>query len=124
MAGEIEVRCSPDLMARLIEALEYYVASQFPPGSADCGQVAREELLNVVNRLREQGEHTGQAAYSRRMRAMVKEGVRLFFEYLDATEGGTHRHECELLREVCKGIEKSDEDLLDARNRDREAVDA
>ena len=115
----IEIDCEPRVLEHLITALQYYVDSQFPPGSSDCGQVAREELLNVVAALRASLEAGKPPSYSRRMRAMVKEGVRVYFEYLELRDGYSHRHECELLQATSRGEITSDADLRAAQASDR-----
>jgi hypothetical protein len=115
----IEIDSGPQVLERLVTALQYYVDSQFPPGSSDCGQVAREELLNVVAALRASLEARTPASYSRRMRAMLKEGIRVYFEYLEQRDGFAHRHECELLQAASRGASAADEDLQAARARDQ-----
>ena len=120
----IEIACGPRVLERLITALQYYVDSQFPPGSSDCGQVAREELLNVVTSLKTSLEAGMPARYSRRMRAMFKEGIRVYFEYLELREGFAHRHERELLQATSRGASASDEDLLAAQARDHADTNA
>lgn len=118
-ARHIEITASESIGRLLVTALQHYVDEQFPPGSADCGQVAREELLNVVTALREQLEQPGNASYSRRMRAMVKEGIRVYYDHLSRQDGDARTHECELLQEAATGVARTDEELAAARARDR-----
>jgi hypothetical protein len=115
----ITLDCDPEVLKGIIAALYFYVESQFPPGSADCGQVAREELLNVAGALRASLETPAAAGYSRRMRAMVKEGIRVYFEHLAAREGHARQHECALLQEASRGDAASGKDLQAARARDQ-----
>jgi len=107
---------------QLITALQHYVDQQFPPGSSDCGQVAREELLNVVASLQAQLDATEPARYSRRMRAMLKEGIRVYYDFLSRQDGNARSHECALLQDASKGSPVSDQDLLTARARDRAEI--
>ncbi len=117
----ITLQCSGQILQRLLAALDFYVESTFPPGSADCGQVAREELLNIVNHLRQQ-QKTGQpAGYSRRMRAMVKEGIRRYYDHLAQEDGRLRNHECELIQQASKGLEKSDDELERAQRLDQQS---
>ncbi len=115
----IAIDCDSEVLERIVTALEFYVESQFPPGSADCGQVAREELLNVVASLRASLEARIPARYSRRMRAMVKEGVRVYFEHLASQDGRPHAHECEFLQAASRGGNGSSEALRSAQARDQ-----
>lgn len=115
----VELDCSPQVLDGIIAALQYYVDSQFPPGSTDCGQVAREELLNVVASLRTSLASGAPARYSRRMRALVKEGIRLYFASLAEQDGLERREECALLQEASRGGTFGDEDLRQARTRDQ-----
>jgi hypothetical protein len=103
----------------LITALQHYVDQQFPPGSADCGQVAREELLNVVSALQMRLDAPEPARYSRRMRAMLKEGIRVYYDFLSRQDGNARSHECALLQDASKGTPVTEQDLLAARARDR-----
>ncbi len=115
----IAIDCDSEVLERIVTALEFYVESQFPPGSADCGQVAREELLNVVASLRASLENHTPARYSRRMRAMVKEGMRVYFEHLATRDGRPHAHECEFLQAASRGGNGSAEALRSAQASDQ-----
>lgn len=119
----IQIDSDPQVLERLITALQHYVDSQFPPGSSDCGQVAREELLNVVKTLQESLKNGTPGGYSRRMRAMFKEGIRVYFEYLEQVDGCPHPHECELLQIASRGSNATGEDLAAAQGRDRAVCD-
>lgn len=114
----VELDCGPQVLEGIITALRFYVDSQFPRGSSDCGQVAREELLNLVDGLRASLASGAPARYSRRMRAMVKEGIRLYFVSLAEQDGRERREERALLQEASRGGVYSDEDLRTARTRD------
>src|SRR5690606_10207767 len=111
----------PQLLEGIITALRFYVERQFPPGSTDCGQVAREELLNVVNALHTSLADGTPASYSRRMRAMVKEGIRLYYAFQAEQDGIEHREECALLQNASRGGAYTEEDLRAARARDQAA---
>src|SRR5690606_18762389 len=113
------IDCDSEVLGGIVTALEFYVESQFPPGSVDCGQVAREELLNVVARLRASLETRTPARYSRRMRAMVKEGMRVYFEHLANQDGRPHVHECEFLQAASRGGDGSSEALRSAQASDQ-----
>lgn len=115
----IAIDCDSEVLERIVMALEFYVESQFPPGSIDCGQVAREELLNVVASLRASLEARIPARYSRRMRAMVKEGMRVYFEHLATQDCRSHAHECEFLQAASRGGNGSSEALRSAQARDQ-----
>ena len=103
MARDIELQWSPAILELLLEALDHYVAVSFPPGSTDCGQVAREELLNLVQGLRHQYGETGSARYSRRLRALVREGVRVHCEQLSESDGLDRTREQALLHTAASG---------------------
>ncbi len=115
----IEITSERAIQEQLITALQHYVDMQFPPGSVDCGQVAREELLNVVVSLREQMGTPDPARYNRRMRAMVKEGIRVYYDFLSRQDGNARSHECELLQRAGKGTRFTDADLTAARMQDQ-----
>jgi hypothetical protein len=115
----IQIDSDPQVLETLVTALRYYVDSQFPPGSSDCGQVAREELLNLVTALEGSLKSGAPASYSRRMRAMFKEGIRVYFEYLEQVDGFAHTHECELLQSASRNGSATREDLEAAQARDR-----
>lgn len=114
----VELDCGPQVLDGIITALQFYVDSQFPRGSSDCGQVAREELLNLVDGLRASLASGTPARYSRRMRAMVKEGIRVYFASLADQDGLERREECALLQVASRGGSFGDEDLRTARTRD------
>lgn len=117
----IHLESDPQLLEGIVTALQFYVESQFPPGSTDCGQVAREELLNVVDALRASQAAGTPASYSRRMRAMVKEGIRLYYAFRAEQDGFEHREECALLQNASRGGAFTEEDLRTARAHDQAA---
>lgn len=119
MAKQIQLHCSPAILARIVAALEFYVQTNFPPGSSDCGQVAREELLKVVEAFQQQLAAQGAVQYNRRLAAMVKEAMRIYCESLQAEDGQTHGQRCAVLQAACKGVEQSDDDWQSAQLRDQ-----
>ena len=118
----IEIESDPEILAAIVTAMHFYVESHFPRGSADCGQVAREELLNIVKALESSLANGTTARYSRRMRAMVKEGIRVHCEYLAQQDGGSHARECALLQAASRGEAHTRHDLLFARAEDRRSA--
>jgi hypothetical protein len=121
MTKRIEVVCSPEIKAILLEALRNYTDVAFPCGCADCSLVAREAMLDALTGFEREYDDggTGRAGYNKRLRAMFKEGVRLHYRLLEADCGHTVESECQLLLDVVEGTPRDDADLAAARSADR-----
>lgn len=121
MGKRIETTCSPRLKDIFVTALRNYTDVAFPPGGADCALVAREALLDtLIGFEREfQENDSGRSGYNKRLRAMVKEGLRLHYQLAAADRGYSCERELNLLLEVAEGIPHSDADLEAARVADR-----
>lgn len=123
MGKRIEVNCTSQIKQIFVTALRDYTEAAFPPGSADCGLVAREAMLDSLAGFEREyaANGDGRAGYNKRLRAMAKEAIRLHYRLLAATDGGVHDHECGLLLEVAEGVPHDDADLDTARAADRDA---
>lgn len=117
MTQRIEVVCTEEIKDIFVTALRNYTDVAFPRGSADCSLVAREALLDTLAEF-ERGYAAGgvgRGTYNKRLRAMVKEGLRLHYRLTSAERGDSMEAECQLLLEVAEGIPHDDTDLAAAR---------
>lgn len=121
MAKRIEVVCSLEIKEIFVTALRNYTDVAFPRGSADCSLVAREAMLDTLAEFEREyaAGDAGRAGYNKRLRAMVKEGLRLHYQLESAERGMPMEAECQLLLEVAEGIPHDDADLAAARRADR-----
>jgi hypothetical protein len=102
------------LRQQLVEALLFYTDAAYPPGGAECGQVARVSLTDTANAL--QGEpdvDTGGVEISRRIRAMLKTAINYYVDSFEAAEGCVCALQRGLLLAAGKG-ESIDERAFDA----------
>lgn len=73
MAGKhIELPDCPALVEDLARVLRQYAEAAYPVGGSECGQVAREALLNVVEALHARLANGEAASISRRLRAPLR----------------------------------------------------
>lgn len=123
MSKRIEVACSPRIKEIFVTAVRNYTDVAFPPGGADCALVARESLLETLSAFdREyQQSDANRSGYNKRLRAMVKEGLRLHYRLAATDRGYGCDRELALLLEVAEGVPHSDADLEAARAADRAA---
>lgn len=120
MGKRIEVTCSPQIKDIFVTALRNYTDVAFPPGGADCALVAREALLEALAGFDREfrDNDSGRSGYNKRLRAMVKEGLRLHYQWTANDLRRSCAHELDLLLEVAEGIPHSDADLEAARAAD------
>ncbi|MFA7386143.1 MAG: hypothetical protein WCZ87_00630 [Thiohalobacteraceae bacterium] len=123
MGKRIEVDCSPGIKEIFVTAVRNYTDVAFPPGGADCALVARESLLDTLSDFEREYQQSGanRSGYNKRLRAMVKEGLRLHYRLAAAECGYNCDHELALLLEVAEGVAHSDSELEAARAADRAA---
>lgn len=121
MGKRIDVFCTLEIKDIFVTALRNYTDVAFPAGSADCVLVAREALFDTLAEFEAEyaRNQDGHSSYNKRVRAMVKEGIRLHFQLLAADRGYECKHECALMLEVTEGIAHTDEELAAARAADR-----
>jgi hypothetical protein len=96
--------CPDELRQQLVEALLFYTDAAYPPGGAECGQVARVSLTDTANAL--QGEpdvDTGGVEISRRIRAMLKTAINYYVDSFEAAEGSVCSSQRELLLSAGNG---------------------
>ena len=123
MGKRIEVDCSPRIKEIFVTAVRDYTDVAFPPGGADCALVARESLLETLSAFEREYQQSGvnRSGYNKRLRAMVKEGLRLHYRLAAAERGYGCDRELALLLEVAEGVPHSDAELEAARAADRAA---
>lgn len=117
----INVQCSTEIKDILVTAMRNYTDVAFPAGSADCALVARESMLDSIAMIEREYSLSpdGRASYNKRLRAMVKEAIQLYYKLADMGDGYTHASECTLLLEVVSGVAHGDSELAAARAADR-----
>jgi len=124
MAKQISVRCSAETAAVLVDALQWFVARNYPHGADECSIAAREALLDLAERFERELVAQGQSAYSSRVRAFLCEAVNSYTRQLEAQTGHSYAHRRALMIEVCRGL-SDDDGLAAAQRRDEQtATDA
>ena len=118
MPKPIEVNCPSRINDIIALAITNYVDVAFPPGSAECSLVAREALLDAVKEFEQSCQATGKGSYNRRMRAMVREAIKLHYRLLEQDEGRSFACQCAAVTEACEGIPKTDEEIRAAEEKD------
>jgi len=118
MAKRIELCCSASITANILGALRNYVDVAFPAGSSDCALVARESLLDTVRDLEMQRQNGAACHYNGRLRALVKEAVKLHYQLLAHDLGQDCAAQCAVVLDACQGLAVTDADLQAARERD------
>ena len=111
----IEIRCPAQVRDVIVNALRDYTEVAFPQGASDCALVARGALLDAVEQMQRSWAETGRMRYSKRIRAFIKEAVRMHFELRAHDEGRSFAHEYALLLEAVGGTPVTEEDLAHAR---------
>ena len=53
MAKQIHIRCRREIAILLVEALQWFVAKHYPHGADECSIAARETLLDLAERFRQ-----------------------------------------------------------------------
>ncbi len=117
MKRYIEIHCPRTLCDWLADCIRNYADVAFPPHCVDCQQVARNALVQAAEELRTSWAD-GQARYNKRIRAFVKEAIRLHYRLLAAESGQATRAQCELMLELCQGVPHDERDLAAARAED------
>ena len=120
MGKRIDVTCSSKIKEIFVTAVRNYTEVAFPAGGTDCALVARESLFDTLTEFEREYSQSkgGHASYNKRLRAMVKEGIRLHYQLAAADLGHDCPHECTLLLEVAEGIAHTDEELAVAQAAD------
>lgn len=121
MEKRIHITCGNRIKDIFVSALRGYTEVAFPEGSADCVLVAREALFDALAEFETEYAHPpeGHASYNKRLRAMVKEGIRLHYQLAAADLGRECPRECALMLEVTEGVAHTDEELAAARAADQ-----
>lgn len=121
MAKQISLSCPASVQELLIRIIRNYTDVAFPAGGSDCALVAREELLRTV-KLIETAFHDDEAAtYSKRLRAMFKEGIKLHYQLIEAEQQVCVDQQRENLLALVTGIELSSSTWEQAISADRNA---
>lgn len=119
MNKRIEITCSSEIKDILVQAIRDYTEVAFPAGGTDCVLVAREAMLDAVDGFeREFAATPGRGSYNKRLRAMVREALRLHYQLLAADTGEDFGRECALLVDMAAGTVHSEADLATARAAD------
>jgi hypothetical protein len=121
MGKRIDVFCTLEIKDIFLSALRNYTEVAFPDGSADCVLVAREALFDALTEFESEyaKNQDHRASYNKRLRAMIKEGIRLHYQLASADRGHECPRECALMLEVADGIAHTDEELATARMADQ-----
>jgi len=119
MAKQITVQCASQLAGILEEALRWFVACHYPHGADECSIAARETLLDLAQRFRQELAVTGRCAYSSRVRAFLCEAVNSYTRHLEQDSAQSWEHRRTLLIAVCRGL-STGEDYAAAVQHDRQ----
>lgn len=119
MNKRIEIACSAEIKDILVQAIRDYTEVAFPAGGSDCVLVAREAMLDAAHAFeREFAATPGHSGYNKRLRAMVKEALRLRYQLLAVDTGRDFSHECALLLDIAAGAVHGEAELAAARAAD------
>jgi len=81
MAGKtMQIQADRSLREELAAALRFYAEAAYPPGCSECGQAAREALLNTEAQLL-QDTDSGPVTISRRVKPRLKAALEYYCEY-------------------------------------------
>lgn len=111
----IEICCPDQVRDIILRSVRDYTEVAFPQGAADCALVARGALLDAVTQMEQSWAETGRMRYSKRIRAFLKEAVRMHFELRAHDEQRSFAHEHALLVEAVEGNLITESDLEHAR---------
>jgi len=103
MAKQIRVLCPADIAGILIEALGWFVETNYPRGADECSIAAREALLDLAARFERELLPLGSSAYSSRIRAFLCEAVKGYIALRAAETGENYDNRCDVLVAVCRG---------------------
>jgi hypothetical protein len=99
MAKTIRVECPPALQEILCVAIREYAEAAYPPGGSECGQAARQALMDAAEKLETDfvANNGVYAELSRRLRTHLKSASQYYVE----------QHQCQelepLLRRLLEG---------------------
>jgi hypothetical protein len=108
VAKQIKVRCSAEIAGVLVNALQWFVARNYPHGADECSIAARETLLDLADRFRRELVEAGQCTYSSRIRAFLCEAVSSYTRELEQDTAECYSHRRAQLVEVCRGVSGGD----------------
>ena len=108
MAKQITVQCSAEIAGMLVDALQWFVARNYPHGADECSIAAREALLDLAERFRRELTEMGRCAYSSRIRAFLCEAVSSYTRQRELDTAECYRHRRPQLIEVCRGLSSGD----------------
>lgn len=82
MAKTFRIECPAALQEILCVAIREYAGAAYPPGGSDCGQVAKQALMDAAEKLESGFAASGgvHAELSRRLRAHVKAACKYYVE--------------------------------------------
>ena len=103
MAKQIEIQCTREIGDIIIQALAWFVESNYPRAADECSAAAREALLDLIARFERELLVNGQSAYSRRIRAFVCEAIKGYMPQLSQRCGESFQHREVLIIAVCRG---------------------
>ena len=98
----LAMHCPAAMRDELVAAVRAYVEIKHPEFSDECSQVARDALLTTADDLAAQAG-PGQWTYNRRLRAMVKEAVKLYCMIEAQDTGRPADARCAALLAACQG---------------------
>ena len=94
-AKHIKLQLDHGQRQMLIHAIQLYCDAAYPPGGSECGQAAREALLNTVQHLLH-AQESGLVVLSRRLRPNLRAAIRYYCEQQGLAE--THTGLIDLLK--------------------------
>jgi hypothetical protein len=119
---QIAVQCSAQIAAVLVEALQWFVARNYPYGADECSIAAREALLDLAERFRRELIGAGRSSYSSRIRAFLCEAVSSYTRQLEQDTAVCYSHRRAELIEVCRGLSSGDGYALAAQRDEQSSV--
>ena len=119
MPKQIQVRCPPRAARQLAQAIEGFVARNYPQAADECSAAAREVLLDVARRFAGELATGGTCEYSHRVRAFVCEAVKGYCAAREQQEGIGYDHRCDLYIAIVRGQPASESDVEVAEEADR-----
>ncbi len=108
MPKQITVQCSVEIAALLETALRWFVATRYPHGADECSIAAREALLDLARRFRDELAVDGRCVYSGRTRAFLSEAVSCYTRQCEQDSGQSWAFRRDELIAVCRGLSNGD----------------
>ncbi len=121
MGKQITVQCSTEIAGILVDALQWFVARNYPHGADECSIAAREALLDLAERFSRELVETGRTSYSSRIRAFLCEAVSSYTQQLERDTAERYHHRRPQLIEVCRGLSSGD-GYAAAKQRDEQSL--